>query len=434
MTEVAAKNLSRSQTDTIKKNLRVLLKNEYGPPKKYLLYKYNASEDTYNIPLVWAANNLQINDVKFRKYPTDIADSIVVPREEQVACINECEKQLSKEYGGGIINLSTGSGKTIISIYLLAKYKYKTLIVVNTAELLEQWQIALKKFIPGVRVGIIRGNTFDCEGCHVVVGMIQTISMRQEYNRDKFKFGMVFIDECHHLSSEVFSETLFKARCRYVFGLSATVKRQDGLEYVFKWHIGDILYSNINTSKKQFTLFKKIDYYGKSSKELTMFRGKPNIAGMITAMSEDSDRTTVIVNALNELEPERVVLVLSDRVSQLNYIHKCIGKEQSGLMIGSVSQKEREQAKTKRYILATYQIASEGFNLPRLNTLLFATPRSTVSQSIGRIYRQNHSNISPMIIDVVDSFSVFVNQYKRRKAVYNKEISKTHEKSVCLFD
>jgi superfamily II DNA or RNA helicase len=432
--EVKFDDISPVQKQKILKDLRVVVRNEYGPPKRYNVYERSqvSATEVFTIPLVWGVDNLGIHPRPFKKYPTDIPDATVVPRPSQMECIAVCEKQIEGEYGGGIINLSTGSGKTMISIYLMAKYKYKTLVIVNTTELMDQWTKALFENIPGVRVGVIRGDKFDCEGYHVVVGMIQTISLRKEYTRIRFKFGMVFIDECHHLSSEVFSKCLFKTRCRYTFGLSATVKRQDGLEYVFKWHIGDILFSNVSNDKKQYTVFKKIDYYGKSSRELTT-RGKPNIAGMISAMAEDSDRTSMVCDVLRELSDDRCVLVLSDRVSQLRDINRIIGNVDSGLMIGSVSQQDRELAKSKKIVLATYQIASEGFNLPKLNTLLFATPRSSITQSIGRIYRQRHDT-DPMIIDIVDNFSVFLSQYKRRKRLYPKNDEPYTRQNECLFD
>ena len=415
--------------------LKVVLKNDYGPPRSYKIYKLS-SDGIYSVPLLWGLKELSYTPpVSFKSYKTDIRDSVVKPRDSQTKCISACEAEMKKEFGGGIINLTTGSGKTMISIYLLAKYKYKTLIIVNTVELMDQWKKALIDNIPGVKIGIIRGDTFECEGYHVVIGMIQTISMRKEYTLDKFKFGMVFIDECHHLSSEVFSEAMFKTRCRYVFGLSATVKRQDGLEYVFKWHIGDVLHSNISSDKKQQTIFKKIDYLGKSSKEILMYNSKPNISAMVTAIAEDNIRTKLICDTLKELDEKRNVLVLSDRVFLLECIHKILGNENSGLFIGSVSAENRLASKQKRILLATYQIASEGFNHPKLNTLLFATPRSSVSQSIGRIYRINHTDISPMIIDIVDSFSVFIGQYKKRKKIYAKEISsKAVSQEECLFD
>jgi superfamily II DNA or RNA helicase len=329
--------------------------------------------------------------------------------------------------------MNTGSGKTICSIHLISIYKLKTLIVVNTIELMNQWIEALFKFLPSASVGKIQGNVFESDK-DIVIGMIQTISMRKEYTRQSFKdFSLVFIDEVHHLSSEVFSEALFKIRNKYVFGLSATISRKDGLEYIFKYHIGDVLYTDIN-GKKQYTDFIKLDYRG-ISKELYLPNGKPKISTMLTELAEDLQRTQMICDFLKTLGNGRRVLVLSDRIYQLQTMYKILGSDRSGMYTGKTPKKDKDISKTKQIMLATYQIASEGFDHPVLNTLLFATPRSNIEQAIGRIYRKVHT-ITPMIIDIVDNFSVFPYQYKKRKTIYFKNINSakgvSHEE--CLFD
>lgn len=415
------------------KDLTITLLSDYcNVPKVYTIYK--KTEQGYIVPLLWGLKYFD-TDCTYKTNKIKIKNPSIKLREKQKECIDACDTELKKSFGGGIINMKTGSGKTICSLYIIGKYKMKTLIIVNTIELMNQWLNAINVFLPDAKVGKIQGNVFDVDNKDIVIGMVQTISMRKEYTKDRFSvFSLVFIDECHHMSSEVFSEALFKTRVKYTFGLSATVSRKDGLEYIFKWHIGDVIYSDADSSKKQETIFIKVEYRG-STREKLLYNGKPKISTMITDLSEDIERTRIICDRLMDLEDDRRVLVLSDRISQLIQINKILGNEVSGMFIGKTPIDVKEETRNKKIMLATYQIASEGFNHPCLNTLLFATPRSSVTQAVGRIYRKIHL-IHPMIIDIVDTFSVFPYQYKKRLAVYHKEIQtkQIDAEQECLFD
>lgn len=433
--EINESLLCKKDIDKIRKNLSVSVQSDYGPNKVYKIYEYNPSSKTYNIPLFWASKNISIPiNPYFKKLePVYTGRFLGKPRKEQVLCMNECIKELNKTWGGGIINLSTGSGKSFISMMIFAHIKLKTLIIVHTVELMEQWIKNINTFLPDVSIGKIQGKTFDIKDKDIVIGMLQTISMKAEYSKDLFTdFGVVIYDEVQFLSAEVFNKALLKSRSRYVFGLSATVERKDGLEWVFKAHIGDILYSNINTSLKQYTKIKYI-FSESKNKEKVMYDGSPNIAAMITDISENIERTKMICKELLNLEDDRNILVLSERVEHLKEMHKILGDDISGIFIGKMKQKDKEISKTKKILLATYHIASVGFDHPKLNTIVFATPRSNITQAIGRIYRKNHE-ITPMIIDIVDTYSIFSYQYKKRKAIYSKSIKEQQETSECLFD
>lgn len=416
----------------IRKHLLVVKKTEYKSKfDSYLLYKKITGE----LPLIWAVKN-----IKSFKIPNFSAKSIKVGkcdielRPLQESCMKEADLEFKKPFGGGIINLSTGAGKTLISLNIIAKYKLKSLIIVNTVELLNQWKLSIEKFLPEVSVGIIQGNKFE-KDADICIGMIQTISMRKEYTKENFSdFGITFIDECHHLSSEVFSETLFKCRSKYTFGLSATVERKDGLEYVFYYHLGDIIFSDKDLGNtKQKSKIEVINFSSESFKEIRTWNGKLNFSSMINMIAENMERNKMIYKRLLELPEHSKVLVLSDRISQLKYLHKLLGEE-SGLFIGKTDKEEKNISRGKKFMLATYAIASEGFNHPELNTLLFATPRSSITQAVGRIYRKTHKN-KPLIIDIVDNFSVFKYMYKKRDKIY-KELTggKSDQESICLFD
>ena len=149
-------------------------------------------------------------------------------RKEQKPILDVSYKQII-EKGGGIISLKCGGGKTVLSLYILAQLKLKTLVVVHKDFLMTQWYDRIKEFIPEARVGKIQQDTIDTEDKDIVLAMVQSLSMK-EYSEDTFEdFGFVIFDECHHLGAEVFCRCMAKVQSKYMLGLSATPNRKDGL-------------------------------------------------------------------------------------------------------------------------------------------------------------------------------------------------------------
>jgi len=213
--------------------------------------------------------------------------------------------------------------------------------------------------------------------------------------------------------------------------------------------MGDILYDGRAKALKQPTQVQCFNYRGSSSIEKQLRDGTAAVATMITNISKDKERNDNIVKILKKLTDEddrRCILVISDRIAQLKYINKCLGDEISGLFIGAMKSDAMEKSKEKRILLGTYALVNEGFNLPKLNCLLFATPRSSIIQAIGRIYRKEHE-ITPIIVDIYDEFSIFKGQYYRRRKIYKSSIKdciiltksfndteKVLSRDKCLFD
>ena len=153
---------------------------------------------------------------------------------------------------------------------------------------------------------------------------------------------------------------------------------------------------------------------------------------MINCVAEYEPRQQYVVDklfAILEKEPSRNVIMLSDRRKHLEDIQKLITKQcellgnETGLYIGGMKNEILEKAKEKQIILGTYNMVSEGFDLPKLDTLFLLTSKGDVQQSVGRIQRKHeyteNDNI-PLIVDIVDNFSIFENQLKKRKAFYKK--------------
>jgi len=138
-----------------------------------------------------------------------------------------------KKKGGGILSVKCGWGKTIGAIYLAHKIKKKTLVIVHKTFLLNQWVDRIKEFTDA-KIGIIQGKTIDVDGKDIVIGMLQSLSMK-EYSKETFQdFGLVIVDETHRIGSQVYSRCLPKIGTEYMLGLSATPEREDGLSKVLQ--------------------------------------------------------------------------------------------------------------------------------------------------------------------------------------------------------
>ena len=156
---------------------------------------------------------------------------------------------------GGIITLPCGYGKTVIGLFIAAKLKMKTIILVHKETLKDQWIERIKQFVSGVKIGEIQSNRF-IDG-DIIVGMIQTIASRDFNIND---IGLLIVDECHHIASRVFSKCLYKIGANYTIGLSATPDRKDGLTSIIHWYLGPQLIK-IENRKCLETMVYQINYF-----------------------------------------------------------------------------------------------------------------------------------------------------------------------------
>lgn len=236
----------------------------------------------------------------------------------------------------------------------------------------------------------------------------------------------ICVKNCHHIGSEVFSRALKKVNFKYSIGLSATPKRKDGLTKVFTWYLGDIAYISEKRSDSVHVVFHEYNNNNPNySEEHKLWNQKLNMAKMINNICEFPDRIDFLVKLIADTltkEPERRVLLLSDRRQHLHLIHDALSKNniESGFYYGGLSEGQLKDAETKTVILATFQYASEGFDMKGLDTLVLASPKSDIVQVVGRILRDKPEDRKhiPQVIDIVDNFSMFPNQAKKRNTYY----------------
>jgi superfamily II DNA or RNA helicase len=339
---------------------------------------------------------------------------------------------------GGIIKLTCGGGKTILAIAIACMLGLKTLVLVHKEFLLDQWKEKIEKFT-NATVGIIRQKLFQTD-YDIVIGMIHSISAINYDQNVLNEFGLVILDEVHHLGSNMFSKTLLKTSAEYTIGLSATPERQDGMMKVVNSWIGEIIYQ----MKKKYDyrvlikkiMFKTNDFLFKEKKRWINGEMRPNHTKMNENLSLINSRTNLIIKLIDSLRSfGRKILILSSRIDHLTKIKKGVDKlikeadeehiYNTYYYMGSTKKGERKMAeKDGDIIFATLQLAEEGLDIDRLDTILLALPikqQKTVTQSIGRILRKDKLDdltSIPLVIDISDLLSIYQKWSTKRNEIY----------------
>tara|TARA_Y100000816_G_C26089692_1_gene575650 strand:- start:339 stop:1775 length:1437 start_codon:yes stop_codon:yes gene_type:complete len=331
------------------------------------------------------------------------------------------------ESGGGLLDVEPGKGKTVMGLNIIAKLKTKTLVVVHKSFLLNQWKERISQFLPEARIGIIQAQIMDVDHKDIVIGMLQTLSTKDIPYEIVKEFGLTIYDECHHLSAEVFSNVMIRIHTNYVLGLSGTMTRKDGLSKVFKYFIGPVVHKE-KTDLTTQVLIKSILFEDPLNDEYneveTDFRGNPMYSRMITKLCENENRISMICNIIHyELQQnnDQQIMILAHNKSLIKSLYEGIElfEKSIGYYLGGMKEESLKESETKKVIIATYAMASEGLDIKTLTTLCMATPKSDVCQSVGRILRSKHNQ--PMVIDIIDSHEIFKRQFAKRKTYYFKK-------------
>ena len=339
------------------------------------------------------------------------------PREYQKVAIEAIHSELL-ENGSCIACLYTGWGKTFASLYISHLLGVKTIILVNKESLMEQWREQIEKFL-GVSPGIVRGKIVDTTKS-VCIGMIQSISMK-DYPDEVFKdFSFAVYDETHHYCSKVFSSVFYKIGAKYNLGLTATLKRADRLEYTLGWFLGKVAVNiQLLIIEPEIHVYNFSDF----SEDTIKFspNGKVNSPASITSITQIEARNIFIVKLIKECyTSNRKILVLSDRKAHCDLLYKALTSYSVGLYYGGMKTENLKKSNECRIIIATYQMASEGYDNPGLDTLILASPKGNVEQAVGRILRRKNENL-PIVIDINDTISVFNNWHRKRLSLYKSK-------------
>jgi len=222
-------------------------------------------------------------------------------REYQEPVVNKyLQYCLDNKYGGGLLELPCAWGKTSASLYILSQIKKKTIVIVHKEFLMNQWIERIQQFLPKARIGKIQGPIIDVQNKDIVLCMLQSL-ISKDYEQNIFDdFGLTIIDEVHHISSQTFSNALFKVVTKFMLGLSATMNRKDGTTNVFKMFLGDVIHKvertgSDNVEVRAVTYKTNDDEFNDT---ILDYRGNPQISSMISKLCEYNRRTEFIIQTL----------------------------------------------------------------------------------------------------------------------------------------
>lgn len=371
-------------------------------------------------------------------------------REEQKDAMNEMLK-----FDNGILHAATAFGKTVVCSAIIAEKKVNTLIILESSALIEQWKESLEKFLDideelpeyktktgklKVRkelVGKLQGAHDSMTGI-VDIAMAGSLCKKGEFHNFLNQYGMVLVDECHHAASDTISNVLKEVKAKYVYGVTATPKRGDGLEKINYMLLGPIRYS--------YTAKEKAKSQG--IEHLVYPRFTPIVAprGVITEKMHPNEAYDIIRD--NEIRDDLIIGDIRECVSvgrtpvvlsrYKEHSEKLYGRlkdyaDHVFLMTGNNSKKDHKKileqlyqvdARESMILIATGSLIGEGFDFPRLDTLFMAMPvsfRSVVEQYAGRLNRDYEGKENVIVYDYVDShIPMFDNMYAKRLKAYKQ--------------
>ena len=438
-------NLSVKEQEYIRKELTVkpFIPNSspFQNVQSYSIYKESIKK--FYLPRYFGINTFgQPNEIKINKGININVKFNGTLKERQYYIANKFLNHINNNNYGGLLDLYTGSGKTVLALYLLSIIQKKTLIIVHKGFLLDQWIERINEFCPESKIGQIQGQIIDIDGKDIVIGMLQSLSMK-EYPTNQFdSFGFTILDECHHLGAEVFCKALYKIGTKYMLGLSATMKRKDGLTKVFKLFLGEVVVKKERKGEDN-VLVKAIHYCSMDERfscEERDYRDQLKYSSMIKKLCEFNPRREFILDVLkytlNEGSEDQQIMILGHNKTLLNYLHDAIKHRKIaggdvGYYIGGMKEEKLKESETRKVIIGTYAMAEEGLDIKSLTTLLMATSKPDVTQAVGRILRKKRKQA--LVVDIVDMHAVFQRHFSKRKTFYRKQKFLVKETSMYGF-
>ena len=386
---------------------------------------------------------------QIRKYLTgsvmhqDLANNgiIAYPGEVPLYDYQELAVSAMKKAGCGILQSPCGSGKTQMGIALAARLQRKTLWLTHTQDLLCQSYDRAREYFQESILGKITDGKVHI-GSHLTFATVQTLS-KQDLKKYKYTWDAVIVDECHRVSGtpasmKMFYRVISSLAARYKYGLSATVHRADGLIKSTFAALGDVQYQVLDESVAEKTMQVTVK---RRSTKIRVDRccldtdGTMVYSKLIPYLTGSRSRNELIIS---DLEKNAVCynLILSDRLEHLQVLMQMLSEENRPFAVmidGKMTSKKAKAARIqaiedmrsgrKHFLFASFSLAKEGLDVPRLDRLYLTTPKkdyAVVTQSIGRIARTFEGKDQPVCYDYVDQIGFCENQYKRRKTSYRK--------------
>ena len=368
-------------------------------------------------------------------------------RDEQALASLQLEK-----YENGILCAPPAFGKTVLAAYLIAKRKVNTLILLEKTDLLPQWIDEFNKFLEidekppvyktpsgreKVRESVI-GSLIS--GNDKTTGIIDFAMIRSAYHKGEFfenidSYGMVLCDECHHIASGQARALMSRMKANYVYGLSATPERSDKLD--------DIVYMLLGPVRHKYTVKEQADAWGIDRFAYPRFTRVVSVSGKELDFHDANDliaeskiRNEQIVSDVEQaIKSGRTPVILTRLKKHAEILREMLqgSADHVYLIYGGQSMKQNQEIKERMFstpkseslvLIATGQKIGEGFNFPRLDTLMLAAPikyEGIVTQYVGRLNRKYEGKKEVIVYDYVDThIRIFDKQYKSRLRTYKK--------------
>lgn len=435
--------------DWCKKNM-VLANPDYAKKVRMHLWLGNTPQKLYLMQ--WDGDTLVLPygclNTVLSMGECEVINNLPVPKEVDFGCsvplygYQEAAKEAMLKAYYGILQSPAGSGKTQVGIALAAALGRKTLWLTHTRDLLSQSKNRAEQYMSPSLTGTITEGRVQI-GKAITFATVQTMC-NLDLGRYRDVWDCIIVDECHRVagtptSVTQFSKVLNSLAARHKYGLSATVHRADGMIAATYALLGQIAYQvpDAAVSEKVMTVsvLPRPTHQG-LSREFLDTDGTIIYAKLVNFLADRYDRNELIAADLVE-NRDHYNLILSDRLSHLEYLMKHLPhdlRNQAVMVDGKMTSKKakamREQAIEdmrqghKRYLFATYSLAKEGLDIPRLDRLYLATPQkdyAVITQSIGRIARTFEGKAEPVVYDYVDEgIQYLVRSYKKRCATYRK--------------
>lgn len=333
----------------------------------------------------------------------------------------------------GILQSKPGSGKTRMGIAMIVRKGKRALWLTHTIDLLNQAYTAASEFIDKDLLAITSGGSVNI-GKGITFATVQTFS-KLDLNKYKDMFDMVIVDECHRICTSAESVGMFykvvnAMKAPYKYGLSATVHRSDGLIEATKFAIGDVVYrvpDEAIADKVVPVSISPVYTDVIAGWEARSADGMLDYNKFVNFITTDESRNVTIVNLISILNGP--VLVLTDRVAHLGLLEKMLNRADVRVITGKTNKALREQYLTDmregkaNILLATYTLAKEGLDIPRLSNLILATPHNdyaVITQALGRIARAYPGKTCAYCYDIVDRDGYALKSFRKRKTIYRK--------------
>ena len=340
--------------------------------------------------------------------------------------------------GHGILQSAAGSGKTYMGVSMIEKLNKRALWLTHTKDLLNQSLKTAERFIDKSYLGTITEGKVNI-GKGITFATVQTMA-KMDLSDLRTYWDVIVVDEVHRLASSPTKMTMFgkvinSLSAKHKYGLSATVHRADGLIKTTFAYVGEVGYIVPEEDVKDKIMKVKIcpiQTESRITRDVLNTDGTINHIQVINHLVEDSERNKLIAEVIADNSKESS-LILTDRVNHFDNIISLLPPEIQSLTVcidGKTKKKVREEALEKmrngekRFLFATYSLAKEGLDIPRMSRLYMATPvkdYAVVTQSIGRIARTFEGKTDPICYDFVDASQYLNRMYRKRCTTYRKD-------------